>query len=267
MTVDDYLDHNLDHWNQSTEAHWTSDFYDVEGWLAGSDSLKEIELSLLPDDLHDKRLLHLQCHFGQDTLSLARRGARVTGVDLSDRAIARANELAGLAQLEARFINCDVYSLREHLDEAGRFDIVFTTYGTIGWLPDLERWAALISHYLAPGGLFVFADFHPVVWTLNHERNGFEYSYFKREPIVEHNQGSYTDGGAHIESTEVGWNHALGEVLGALLRSGLTLEVFEEYDYAPWDCFHDSVKVGAKRFGFAGLEGKLPLTYALRARK
>ncbi|MCH9688142.1 MAG: class I SAM-dependent methyltransferase [Deltaproteobacteria bacterium] len=265
--TDDYLQHNRDHWNKSTDPHFESEFYDVEGWLSGKESLREPELELLPKDLKGSKLLHLQCHFGQDTLSLARRGASVTGVDLSDRAIERANELAGRAGLSGRFINCDVYSLREHLPEPGSFDVVFSTYGTIGWLPDLDRWAALIEHYLAPGGVLVFADFHPVVWMLDTAHRSFEYSYFKREPIVDHNTGSYTDGSETIESTEVGWNHSFDELLGALLRHGLTLEVFREYDFSAWNCFADTVEVGPNRFQFRGLEGKLPLMYALRARK
>ncbi|MEL6356089.1 MAG: class I SAM-dependent methyltransferase, partial [Bacteroidota bacterium] len=206
----DYLSANKDHWNKSTETHWTSKMYNIEGWLAGDNSnLKEIELSLLPEDLNGKKLLHLQCHFGQDTLSLARMGAEVTGVDLSDRAIAKANELAKLAHLSGRFINCDLYSLPNHLAEDHSFDIVYTTYGTIGWLPDMDKWAAVVARYLKPGGQFIFAEFHPLVWCLNYERNGFEYSYFNRETIIEESDSSYTDGKKEL-STEVGWNHDLG---------------------------------------------------------
>ncbi len=265
--MDDYLDHNRDHWNKSTDAHFDSKFYDVEGWLAGKESLREMELEMLPDSLEGLRVLHLQCHFGQDTLSLARRGAEVTGVDLSDRAIARANELADRAKLSGRFICCDVYSLPEHLPEPASFDVVYTSFGTIGWLPDLDRWAAVIDHFIKPGGTFAFAEFHPLVWSLNHARNGFEYSYFGRAPIVESNAGSYTDGSEKIESTEVSWNHSFDEVLTALLGRGLSLEAFREYDYSPWDCFHETVEVGHNRFQFVGLEGMIPLTYALRARK
>jgi SAM-dependent methyltransferase len=262
----DYRTLNREHWNANTDVHWQSEFYDVEGWLAGAESLREIELSLLPDDLTGAKVLHLQCHFGQDTLSLARRGARVTGVDLSDRAIARARQLAELASLPARFVESDVYELPRHLDEAGTFDLVFTTYGTIGWLPDLDRWAEVIHHFVAPGGALVFAEFHPIVWTLNRQRDGFEYSYFNRGPIVEQSASSYT-GRAKVATTEVGWNHALGDVLTALLRRGLVLERFSEHDFSPWNCFPDSVAVGPQRYQLAGLEGMLPLTYALRARK
>ncbi|MEM1359952.1 MAG: class I SAM-dependent methyltransferase, partial [Bacteroidota bacterium] len=112
----DYINLNHEQWNQRTLAHLKSEFYDVDGWLAGKDSLKEPELALLPDDLRGLRILHLQCHFGQDTLSLARRGAKVTGVDLSSEAIKAAQDLAQKANLKARFINCDLYSLPKYLD-------------------------------------------------------------------------------------------------------------------------------------------------------
>ncbi|MEM9837218.1 MAG: class I SAM-dependent methyltransferase [Bacteroidota bacterium] len=263
----DYLAINKDHWNKSTETHWTSDFYNVKAWLAGDDNnIRSIERALLPADLSGLKLLHLQCHFGQDTLSLARMGAQVTGVDLSDRAIARAEELASMAQLSARFLCCDVYSLPDILAEAGTFDIVFTSYGTIGWLPDMDRWAAVVSHFLKPGGTFVFAEFHPFIWTLNHDRNGFEYSYFNRETIIEEAEHSYTDG--HKEpSREIAWNHDQAEVLTALLDQGLQLEKFQEFDYSPWNCFHDLVEVGEHQYQFKGLEGMVPITYALRMRK
>lgn len=262
----DYLEHNRAHWDEMVDAHWESDFYDVKGWLAGKDSLGDIELSMLPQDLQGQRLLHLQCHFGQDTLSLARRGAVVTGVDLSSRAVERANELTDLAKLTGTFVHSDVYGLPERHDAAAAYDVVFTSWGTIGWLPDLDRWAEVVDHFLAPGGVFVIAEFHPMVWMLSDDRKGFEYSYFNRGPIVDEGAESYS-GNAKKTTTEVGWNHAFGEVLGALLGRGLNLEAFEEYDYGHHDCFSDTVEVGPNRYAIRGHEGVLPMSYALRARK
>ncbi|THH40292.1 class I SAM-dependent methyltransferase [Neolewinella litorea] len=261
--MDDYLDINRAHWNDRTPAHLGSKFYDVAGWLAGQDSLREIEAGMLPDDLTGQRLLHLQCHFGQDSLSLARRGADVTGVDLSDRAIEAARDLATRAGLTARFINCDLYSLPDHLDEAGRFDYVFTSYGTIGWLPDMDRWAAVVARYLRPGGRFVFVEFHPLAWLWNEERTGLEYSYFGGVPIVEEAEGSYTDGSEGVKGKNVSWDHPVSKVITALLDQGLRLRAFREYDFSPYDCFPDTVQVGAQRWQLRGLEGKIPLTYAL----
>ena len=184
-TPSDYLEHNRAHWDAMVDAHWESDFYDVPGWLKGNDSLGEIELSMLPADMKGQRILHLQCHFGQDTLSLARRGAVVTGVDLSSRAVERAYELAGLAGLDSTFVHSDVYGLPQRHDAAGGYDVVFTSWGTIGWLPDLDRWADVVDHFLAAGGVFVLAEFHPMVWMLSDDRKRFDYSYFNRGPIVE----------------------------------------------------------------------------------
>lgn len=260
--MENYLNINRAHWNARTPAHLTSRFYDVEGWLSGKDSLREIEIDLLPDDLRGMKILHLQCHFGQDTLSLARRGAEVTGVDLSDQAIAAARELAGRAGLPARFINCDLYSLPDHLDEAGSFDIVFTSYGTIGWLPDIDRWAGVVARYLRPGGQFVFVEFHPLAWLWNEDRTGLAYSYFGGSPVVE-DAGSYTDGSEGVSGQIVSWDHPVSSVITALIRQGLQLRTFTEYDFAPYDCFPDTVGVGDNRWQLRGLEGKIPLTYAL----
>lgn len=261
--MQNYLALNRDHWNQRTAAHLNSKFYDVESWLAGADSLREIELALLPDDLTDLCLLHLQCHFGQDTLSLARRGALVTGVDLSDAAVNAADDLAARAGLSDRatFLNCDLYSLPHHLD--GLFDIVFTSYGTIGWLPDLDRWAGVVNHFLKPGGRFVFVEFHPVAWLWNEERTKIIYPYFGGKAIMEETQSSYTDNSEAVGGTQVSWDHPVSAVVQALLDRGLRLEHFGEYDFSPYDCFPNTERVGEKRWVFRGMEGLLPLTYSL----
>ncbi|MEM6879004.1 MAG: class I SAM-dependent methyltransferase [Bacteroidota bacterium] len=264
----DYLSINQKAWNIRTEAHWNSQFYDVKGWLSGQTSLKEIELALLPKDLSGLRVLHLFCHFGQDTLSLARMGAEVTGVDLSDQAIKRARELAGMADLEARFINTDVLSLKDKLDEAGSFDLVFQSYGTIGWLPELDEWAKTVAHFLKPGGQLIFAEFHPVVWMLDdHDRTKLGYPYFNLMPIHEDNEQSYTDGSDNISYSDVSWNHGLGDVLGVLLKAGLRIDDFQEYDYSPYPCFSDAVAVGDVRWQLKGIEGQIPMVYSVLGRR
>ena len=144
-----YLEINRQSWNSRTDTHLKSDFYDLSGFMEGKSSLNAIELDLL-GDVKGKSILHLQCHFGQDTISLARMGAHAVGMDLSDRAIGHAKRLAGETAAGATFICCDVYDLPNHLDRP--FDIVFSSYGTIGWLPDLDRWANVVSRFLKPGG-------------------------------------------------------------------------------------------------------------------
>jgi SAM-dependent methyltransferase len=161
MDMKDYIQKNKVAWDEKTIHHYGSEFYDVPGFLQGKNSLNEIELSLL-GNVAGKSILHLQCHFGQDTISLGRMGAKVTGTDLSENAIAKARELSTLANIPATFICCNIYDLPKYL--TGQFDIVFSSYGTIMWLPDLEKWAGLIAQYLKPGGQFIFAEFHPVIW-------------------------------------------------------------------------------------------------------
>lgn len=262
----DYLKLNQEQWDQRTKAHLTSEFYDVKGWLAGKDSLKAPELALLPEDLSGLKVLHLQCHFGQDTLSLARRGATVTGVDLSPAAITAARALAQKAKLEATFLNVDVYSLPDHLDNS--FDIVFTSYGTITWLPDLDRWASLIHHYLKPGGQFVFAEFHNMAYLWNEDYSAIKYPYFNPEPIVEAMTSSYTDGSEDLNGTEVNWDHTISSVVTALLEAGLTLKGFREYDYSPYNCFADMIPAEqAGHWHLRKMPGLIPLVYTLDCRK
>ena len=145
MEQSELFEMNRTSWNKRVAVHMKSDFYFLEEFLNGKTSLNEIELNLL-GDIRGKSILHLQCHFGQDSLSLARMGAEVTGVDLSDTAIEKAKELNTQMNLNAEFVCCNVYDLKDHLDK--KFDIVFTSYGTIGWLPDLNRWADVVSHFL-----------------------------------------------------------------------------------------------------------------------
>ncbi|MFT2009506.1 class I SAM-dependent methyltransferase [Pontibacter sp. 13R65] len=259
-----YIEKNRESWNSSTDYHVKSDFYDMDGFLKGNSSLNSIELNLL-GDIAGKSVLHLQCHFGQDSISLARMGANVTGVDLSDRAIAKAKEIATQTGARAEFICCDLYDLPHHLHQ--QFDIVFTSYGTIGWLPDLEKWGQLISAFLKPGGKFVFVEFHPVVWMFDKDFNKIGYSYFNTGAIVETEAGTYADREAPIAQESVSWNHSLGEVLHGLLHNGLQLQSFQEFDYSPYNCFNETEEFEPKKFRIKHLQNKIPMLYALVATK
>jgi 2-polyprenyl-3-methyl-5-hydroxy-6-metoxy-1,4-benzoquinol methylase len=261
---DNYIDLNRESWNRRTGYHVQSDFYDTKGFIEGKSSLKEIELALL-GDVKGKRILHLQCHFGQDTLSLARMGATVTGVDLSDAAILEARKLNTQLGLDAEFICCDVYDLPGKLDQ--QFDIVFTSYGTIGWLPDMDRWASVITHFLKPGGAFVFAEFHPVVWMFDNNFTTIAYDYANTGPIIETESGTYADRDASFESTYVCWNHSLGEVISALIGRGLTLTDFQEYDYSPYNCFAGTEEFSAGKFRIQHLAKHIPMVYSIVAKR
>jgi SAM-dependent methyltransferase len=262
--MENYLEINRKAWNARTEHHIESDFYDVQGFKNGKSSLNQFELDLL-GDVKGLSILHLQCHFGQDTLSLARMGAKVTGVDLSDEAISQANILAKEMGVDARFICCDVYGLNDILHE--EFDIVFTSYGTIGWLPDLAKWAHVISKHLKSDGKFVFVEFHPFVWLYDNEFTRLTYDYFNREPIVETEKGTYTDKDAPIEFEYVGWNHPISEVLTSLISENIQLLTFQEFDYSPYNCFSNTVEVEPGKFRIKGFDNKLPMVYALNGKK
>lgn len=260
----DYININKQTWNDKTDVHIASEFYDVEGFLNGKSTLNAIELELL-GDVSNKKILHLQCHFGQDTITFSRMGAKATGVDLSDKAIERAREFTTTLNLDTTFVCCDIYDLPNHLNE--KFDIVFTSYGTIGWLPDLTKWANVISHFLKPGGKFVMADFHPVVWMYDDDFKTVFYSYFNMEPIVETITGTYADKAAAIETKSVGWNHPTSEVLNALIQSGLELNSFDEYDYSPYNCFNETEEFEKGKFRIKHLENKIPMVFSLVATK
>jgi SAM-dependent methyltransferase len=263
-TAKDYSTINKQSWNNRTETHLKSAFYDMEGFLQGNTSLNAIELGLL-GDVSGKSVLHLQCHFGQDTLSLERLGATVTGVDLSDKAIANARKIAQDMNSQAQFICCDLYDLEQHLDQ--QFDLVFTSYGTITWLPDLDKWARLIARFLKPNGKLVFVEFHPVVWMFDDDFDTIGYSYFNKGPIVETENGTYADKEAAISQDYVVWNHSLSEVMGSLLQHGMVLHDFQEYEYSPYNCFNKVITVEPKNYAIAHLEGKIPMVYSIVAQK
>lgn len=259
-----YLAVNKESWNKQTLIHYSSAFYDVEGFKSGKSSLNPIELALL-GDVRTQQILHLQCHFGQDSLSLARMGARVTGIDLSDIAIEKARELAREVRQEADFLCCDLYDLPNRLE--GKFDVVFTSYGTISWLPDLDKWGRIIAGFLKPGGKLVFAEFHPVVWMFDNDFNSVGYRYFNSGPIVETENGTYADRSAEINQQYITWNHGTAEVLSSLLNAGLQITSFSEYDYSPYNCFNGTVEVESGKFRIEKLGDKIPMVFALTATK
>lgn len=259
-----YLEINKKTWNEKTDIHVNSEFYANDDFLNGKSSLNDIELKLL-GDLRGKSILHLQCHFGQDTLSFARMGAKSTGVDLSDKAIAKANEFNKILNLDAKFICCDIYDLPNHLDE--QFDIVFTSYGTIGWLPDLDKWANVVSRFLKPLGKFVFAEFHPILWMFDNNFKEVFYSYFNVEPIIEEETGTYANKNASLETKTITWNHPTSEVLNALIQSGLEINSFNEYDYSPYNCFNETEEFEPGKFRIKHLQNKIPMVFSLTATK
>lgn len=220
-------------WDAVVEPHLGSPLYSLEAFKRGESSLRSIELEAL-GDVSGKSLLHLQCHFGKETLSWARLGAEATGVDISEQAIAAARHLGDEIGVPARFIVSDLYDLPGHLD--GQFDIVFTSYGVINWLPDLQRWASVVHHFVAPGGVFYIAEIHPALQMLDLEQGGapFAYDYFNSpEPIVWDGAPDYAGAEVAHEGKHYEWQHSLAEIISPLLAEGLVLEEFREFPWSP----------------------------------
>lgn len=264
MSEKNYLDINRKSWNERVGLHVDSEFYDNEAFLAGKPSLKVIELSLL-GDVKGKTILHLQCHFGQDSISLARMGAAVTAVDLSDKAIETGQKMSQSLGFDVDFVCSDVYEAPMHIDR--KFDIVFTSYGVIGWLPDMDKWASVIAHFLKPGGKLVFVEFHPVVWMFDDDFKQVTYKYDKADPIVEQLSGTYADQDAGVSLDTVSWNHGLAEVFSALMANGLVITAFQEFDYSPYNCFRHMDECEPGKFRVKHLGDRIPMVYALEARR
>jgi SAM-dependent methyltransferase len=254
----DYIAVNKETWNKRTKVHLKSKFYDVEKFLQGQSSLNHIELKEV-GDVNKKSLLHLQCHFGQDTLSWARIGAEVTGLDLSSEAIHQAEKLAQSLAINANFICDDVIQFGKHNRQ--QFDFVYTSYGVLCWLENLDEWAATVSGALKQGGQFNLVEFHP----FNDLVNG--YSYFpSRQPDIEQ-EGTYTENCDGEESTVITWPHSMSEVLNALIKNGIEVESFNEYPFSPYDCFEGLEPVEGKGFQLLRNEQQVPLVYAIKGRK
>ncbi|WP_271765437.1 class I SAM-dependent methyltransferase [Aquimarina algiphila] len=238
---DEYFETNKQTWNEKVAVHAASDFYNIEDFKNGKTSLQYYEIEAL-GDVSGKSLLHLQCHFGQDTLSWSRMGAKCTGIDLSEKGIELAKNLNSELNLNAEFVSCNVLDTSLYIKD--KFDIVFTSYGVIGWLPDLKPWGKMIAERLKPGGTFYMVEFHPIVWMFDYleEKPVMKYGYHQKEVIYEEYQGTYADENSKMVSKEFGWNHGLGEVISSLSEAGLTIQSLNEHDGSPYEIFPGLVK-------------------------
>ena len=264
---------NRAHWDELAEHHPHTDHYDVEAFLGGESTIRQLEREEL--EVSDHRLLHLQCHFGLDTLSWVRNegAAHATGVDFSGTAIETARELRdeiGLSRTSARFVESDVYDIPERIDDT--FDVVVTTYGTIYWLPHLEPWAAVIADRLEPGGTFYIADSHPFVGVFHHESTGehlqLAHPYFNEEPLTEEFDGSYAGWNFGLEHQRShGFGHALEEVVTSLAMAGLRIDFLHEHPWCFFQRFEAMVETAPGRWVLPDVPYELPLTFSLQATK
>ena len=268
----------MEAWREANRANWDERVavhmraYDLAPLRAGRGRLFPIEAREL-GSVAGKRVLHLQCHIGSDTLTLAQMGADVTGVDFSAPAIAAARGLAAELGLAARFVEADLYAAPEMLGEAGGFDLVFTTWGTICWLPDIAGWARVVAHFLKPAGALYFADAHPAALVFDEDVPGaagfpgFFAPYFGDGPLILDDARDYADPAArlaHVRTFQ--YMHMVGEVVSALIGAGLRLEFLHEHPAVPWRMF---APLERDRDGLYRWPDKawLPLSYSLMARR
>ncbi len=271
--MDEALRANRRLWDAWTKINAASAFYDVESFRNGEHGirLREYERAEI-GPVEGRSLLHLQCHFGLDTLSWARLGARVTGADFSPEGINTARALAAETGIPARFVLSNLYDLPDTLE--GRFDIVYTSRGVLGWLPDIEGWAQVAAHFVKPGGFFYVTEIHPVAQAFDDEGVApgelrLAYPYWSHpESIRSQVVGSYADRSAPTDGLVAhGWDHSLGEIVSALIDAGLQIDFLHEFDFVDWPVeFLVEGDDGRWRLP-PGSGGELPLFFSLKASK
>ena len=234
--MNEYYEANRRRWNELVAIHANSEEYDLKGFLTGKTSLHPVELDAL-GNVEGKDLLHLQCHFGLDTISWARLGAKATGVDFSETAIELARELANRVGTDAQFICSNIYDLPNV--HVAKYDIVFTSFGVLCWLADIKEWARIIAHYLKPGGTFLIVEGHPIFWIFDNDHPSelkIKYPYWhSEEPLSYDEDGTYVDSEVVLENKRgYEWNHTISDILNALIQAGLVISEVHEYPHLPW---------------------------------
>ncbi len=278
MPLDDFRATNRDNWDERVPIHMASDGYGLEGFLDGRNKLHRRDIDEM-GEVAGRTLLHLQCHFGMDTLSWAMLGARVTGLDFSEPAVEGAREIAAKLGIDARFVVSELYDAPHALDE--RFDIVYTGIGAINWLPDIRGWARVVSHFVKPGGVFYMIEGHPMLWSLEDERDddalvvGFPY-FEGEEPMRWDDPADYADPNARLNnSVTYEWNHGLGEIVTALIEAGLVIEFVHEHKTLYWQALPIMTSAqGENEWRLLDewrlpehLQDRVPLMYSIRAHK
>ena len=273
--MSDYRAVNRASWDERVPAHAASLDYALERFAEDPEFLSGVVRFDLPrlGDIRGARGVHLQCHIGTDTISLARLGARMTGLDFSAPAVAQATALATRVGATAEFVRADVYDAVDVLG-AGRFDLVFTGIGALCWLPDIRRWAAVVAGLLRPGGRLFMREGHPMLWALADPRpDGLlvvEHPYFETAaPTVWDEGGTYVETDAtFVHNLTHEWNHGLGEIVGALLGEGMELTMLAEHDSVPWEALPGRMeRLDGGEWRLADRPERLPHSYTLQAVK
>jgi SAM-dependent methyltransferase len=265
---------NRANWDERVGIHIGPSGYDLSGLRAGRGRLNAIEETELPP-VSGQRILHLQCHFGTDSLTLAQRGAQVVGLDFSLPAIEAARTLAdelGLSD-RASFVHADIYDAAQAIPPPHGFDAVFVTWGALCWLPDITRWAQIVAAMLRPGGSLYLADGHPIAYVFDDDNclpdgmPGLCAPYFSWDPVIDTDPGDYVDPDARLaNATTYNWIHSLGDVVTSLIGAGMTLDWLHEHDAVPWRMFRILVKDASGLYRWPE-KPWLPLSFSLSAHR
>ncbi len=265
-----FMESNRQSWDERTPTHAKSDFYDVESFKRGKPSLMPLEREEV-GDVTGKSLLHLQCHFGMDTMSWARLGAKATGLDFSDQAIGLARSLSEELGIDAEFVLTSVYDLPDVLE--GQYDIVFTSYGALTWLPDLKRLAEVVAQFLKPGGFFYVVDHHPFGNVFYDEEDAtdlrpyYKYSDPADNPLELAPGPTYTDGSPDVFSKTYQWNHGVGDILNSLITAGLTIAFFHEFHFSQYRALPMMEKGEDGWWRLPEGQASVPMLFSLKATK
>jgi SAM-dependent methyltransferase len=268
VIVTDWLELNRTNWDSRVPVHVASSFYDLDGFRSGRDTIGPLQAAEV-GDVRGKRLVHLQCHIGLDTLSWARRGAVVSGLDFSAAAVSVARSLAADLGIPATFVESDVYSASSAFGDA-RFDVVYTGIGALCWLPSVTRWASVVSSLLAPGGFLYIIEGHPFVQVLEQGDDGslvVSHDYFDPSGSVEDYEYTYTDGPAIAQTRSVQFQHPLGSIVSALVEAGLRIEFVHEFDYDMFARFPDMTPGADEVYRLPDGRPRVPMLFSLRASK
>lgn len=272
--MSDYITLNKANWDERAPLHAASAGYETQALVDDPAHLSEVVRFDLPllGDISGAKGVHLQCHIGTDTLSLARLGAHMTGLDFSPASIAQARLLAQRAGARLAFVEADVYEAAEVLPRES-FDLVYTSIGALNWLPSIERWANAVASLLKPGGRLFIREGHPVLFSLNEDRQDalvIEHPYFEQEtPQVWEDDSSYVETDARLTATITHeWNHGMGEIVSALLSHGMQITGLMEHDSIPWEALPGQMSCGKDgEWRLDRDRWRMPLSYTLQASK
>jgi SAM-dependent methyltransferase len=261
-------------WDWQTRENIKARHYEVGRLKRGGGTLHDLEIQEV-GPVRGKRLLHLQCNVGVDSISWARRGARVTAVDYSKEALSFGRALAGELRERVEFVESDVYSLPRVLKRAGRYDLVFTSYGILFWLPDLRRWARVAAHFMKPGGTFYIVEHHPIATSFGDRWLGDGrspvHSYFQgRIPLTTMLKGDVVRTRRRVRDRGVmhyGWIHPIGEVVSSLIEAGLRIEYAHEFPFSDFPQFANMRRGRDRMFRMPRELDKIPMTYSIKAKK